>query len=148
MNRTILHGLKTRMRQAKGKWVEELPHVLWSYRTTPRTAKDETPYSLVYGHEAVIPAELGIPSPRILNFNSTNNEEHLSRTWISWKKGGNAHQFVKRNTKRQWPNIIIRRCETLSYRLETWFFGKTKQVMLNLGVSSAQIGKDHMWSHT
>ncbi|XP_073152936.1 uncharacterized protein [Henckelia pumila] len=33
-NRTIVQALKTRLDTAKGKWVEELPSVLWSYRTT------------------------------------------------------------------------------------------------------------------
>ncbi|XP_073120994.1 uncharacterized protein [Henckelia pumila] len=35
------------------------PGVLWSCRTTPRTATGETPFSLVYGSEAVIPVEIG-----------------------------------------------------------------------------------------
>ncbi|KAL2228554.1 UNVERIFIED_CONTAM: hypothetical protein Sindi_1835100 [Sesamum indicum] len=37
-NRTLLQHLKTRLEGAKGSWVEELPRVLWAYRTTPRTA--------------------------------------------------------------------------------------------------------------
>lgn len=76
-NRTILHGLKTRLGKAKGDWVENIPNVLWAYRTTPRTATGETPYSLVYGVEAVIPAEIGLPSPRVVNFVSSGNEEEL-----------------------------------------------------------------------
>ncbi|XP_073129088.1 uncharacterized protein [Henckelia pumila] len=47
------------------KQVEEVPGVLWSYRTTPRTATGETPFSLVYGSEAVIPVEIGQISPRV-----------------------------------------------------------------------------------
>lgn len=35
INRTIVHGLNTRLDQVKGEWVENLPHVLWSYHTTP-----------------------------------------------------------------------------------------------------------------
>lgn len=76
-NRTLLHGLRTRLDQAKGDWVEHLPNVLWSYRTTPRTATSETPYSLVYGSEAVLPAEIGLPSPRMVNFAEENNSEDL-----------------------------------------------------------------------
>lgn len=34
-NRVIPKGLKRRLDEAKGSWVEELPHVLWAYRTTP-----------------------------------------------------------------------------------------------------------------
>ncbi|KAL6333133.1 hypothetical protein AAG906_028316 [Vitis piasezkii] len=34
-NKTLITALKKRLEQAKGKWVEELPGVLWAYRTTP-----------------------------------------------------------------------------------------------------------------
>ena len=37
-----------------------------SYRTTDRTSVGATPFSLVYGTEAVIPAEIEIPSLRIV----------------------------------------------------------------------------------
>ncbi|KAK3025881.1 hypothetical protein RJ639_042310 [Escallonia herrerae] len=35
MNRSILQGLKKKLDEAKGAWVDELPKVLWAYRTTP-----------------------------------------------------------------------------------------------------------------
>ena len=35
VNKVIVNGLKKRLNEAKGKWVEELPHVLWTYRTMP-----------------------------------------------------------------------------------------------------------------
>ncbi|XP_028122779.1 uncharacterized protein LOC114319908 [Camellia sinensis] len=42
-NKTIINGVKKRLEHAKGKWVEELPHVLWAYRTTARRSTGETP---------------------------------------------------------------------------------------------------------
>ena len=30
-NKVIVNGLKKRLDDAKGRWVEELPHVLWAY---------------------------------------------------------------------------------------------------------------------
>ncbi|XP_027156819.1 uncharacterized protein LOC113757958 [Coffea eugenioides] len=74
-NRTLLHGLKTRLHQAGTSWVEELPSVLWSYRTTPRSATQETPFSLTYGAEAVIPAEILTPSPRLAAYAAEVNDE-------------------------------------------------------------------------
>src|SRR5579862_3942722 len=56
-NKTIKKLLKKKLQQKKGLWVEELPNVLWAYRTTRRTATGETPYSLVFGTEAVSPIE-------------------------------------------------------------------------------------------
>ncbi|KAL2236614.1 UNVERIFIED_CONTAM: Retrovirus-related Pol polyprotein from transposon [Sesamum indicum] len=76
-NRTILQHLKARLR-SKTEWSDELPGVLWAYRTTPRTSIGETPFSLVYGSEAVIPAEIGEESQRIINFDpETNGEQRV-----------------------------------------------------------------------
>ncbi|KAL0445059.1 UNVERIFIED_CONTAM: hypothetical protein Slati_2228600 [Sesamum latifolium] len=43
----------------------------------PRGSTGETPFSLVYGTEAIIPAELGMPSHRIMNFSEECNENLL-----------------------------------------------------------------------
>ena len=53
VNKVIVSGLKKRLDDAKGKWVEELPHVLWTYRTTPHRSTGETHFSMTYGAEAV-----------------------------------------------------------------------------------------------
>ncbi|KAG7557044.1 Integrase catalytic core [Arabidopsis suecica] len=63
-NKTILSNLKERLNARKGGWYDELQPVLWAYRTTPRRATGETPFSLVYGMEAVVPAELNVPCLR------------------------------------------------------------------------------------
>ncbi|XP_070039628.1 uncharacterized protein [Nicotiana tomentosiformis] len=48
------------------EWHEKLPFSLLGYRTTVRTSTGATPYLLVYGTEAVIPAKVEIPSLRII----------------------------------------------------------------------------------
>lgn len=45
-NRTILQGLKKRIEETPSSWVDELPNVLWSYRTTPRSATGESPFRM------------------------------------------------------------------------------------------------------
>ena len=80
VNKFILNGLKKRLDDAKGKWVEELPYVLWTYRTTPRRSTGETPFSMTYGAEAVIPLESGFPTTRTTSFNPRANDEHLARS--------------------------------------------------------------------
>lgn len=47
-------------------WHEMLPLVLHGYRTTVCTLTGETPFSLLYGLEVVLPIEVEIPSLRIL----------------------------------------------------------------------------------
>ncbi|XP_012846942.1 PREDICTED: uncharacterized protein LOC105966912 [Erythranthe guttata] len=76
-NRVLLEGIKKRLEAAKGNWVEELHAVLWGYRTSPKEATGESPFSLVYGTEAVIPVEVGMPSSRIMNFQEIANSVRL-----------------------------------------------------------------------
>jgi ABC-type nickel/cobalt efflux system permease component RcnA len=47
-------------------WHEMLPFALHAYRTTVRTSTGTTPYSLVYGMEAMMALEVEIPSLRVL----------------------------------------------------------------------------------
>lgn len=61
-NRTLLKIIKALLEGANGAWLEELPGVLWAYRTTARTSTGETPFKLTFGIEAVILVEVGLPS--------------------------------------------------------------------------------------
>ena len=80
VNKVIVNGLKKRLDDAKGKWVEELPHVLWTYRTTPCRSTGETPFSMIYGAEAVILLETGFPTSRTSSFNPRDNDEQLTKS--------------------------------------------------------------------
>ncbi|XP_070049464.1 uncharacterized protein [Nicotiana tomentosiformis] len=67
--------MKKRLENANGLWPEILPEVLWAYRTTPKTCTGETPYSLVYGTDAVILIEVGEPNLRYSYESGSNNDE-------------------------------------------------------------------------
>ena len=75
-----MSGLKKRLDDAKGRWVEELPHILWTYRTTPRRSTGETPFSMTYGVEVVIPLETGFPTLRTGSFTLSNNDKLLGKS--------------------------------------------------------------------
>ena len=60
---------------AKGAWLEELPSILWAYRTTTRTPTRETPFNLTYGTEAVILVEVGLISLRRELFDERSNDD-------------------------------------------------------------------------
>lgn len=62
-NKAITRGLKRRLDRKLGKWVDELPHVLWSYRTMPRRSTGRTPFSMAYSMEAVLPLSALISFP-------------------------------------------------------------------------------------
>nr|AAT77832.1 putative gag-pol precursor [Oryza sativa Japonica Group]ABF96916.1 retrotransposon protein, putative, Ty3-gypsy subclass [Oryza sativa Japonica Group] len=66
-NGKILEALKKRLEEAaKGKWPEELLSVLWALRTTPTRPTKFSPFMLLYGDEAMTPAELGANLPRVM----------------------------------------------------------------------------------
>jgi transposase InsO family protein len=65
INGLIGDGLKKRLTGAEGAWVEELPSVLWSLRTTPNRSTQYTPFFLVHGAEAVLPADVRFEAPRV-----------------------------------------------------------------------------------
>ena len=51
--------------------------MLWEYRTTRKSATQETPFALAFGIEAVAPIEIGLKSPRIDLASMEHNEEAL-----------------------------------------------------------------------
>ena len=73
----MLKIIKTRLDGAKGVWPDELPGVLWAYKTTVRTPTGETPFKLAYGSEAVIPAEVLVANHRVMKYQDEENEEQL-----------------------------------------------------------------------
>jgi hypothetical protein len=50
------------------KWIEELHTILWALSTTTNRATSETPFSLVYGAEAIIPPKVWLNSPQVALF--------------------------------------------------------------------------------
>ena len=75
--RTLKAALKTKLEDLKGKWVEYLPEVLWAYRTTRKSATQETPFALAFGTEAIAPVEVRLKSPRIELATVEHNDEAL-----------------------------------------------------------------------
>jgi transposase InsO family protein len=86
-NGMILQGLKPRiyndLNKFGGRWMKELPSMVWSLRTTPSRATGFTPFFLVYGAEAILPTDLEYGSPRMKAYddrsNRTNREDSLDQ---------------------------------------------------------------------
>ena len=74
---TLKEALKTKLEDLKGKWIEYLPEVVWAYRTTCKSATQETPFALAFGIEVADPVDVGLKSPRIELANIEHNEEAL-----------------------------------------------------------------------
>jgi transposase InsO family protein len=76
-NGMILQGLKPRifdrLNKSGRKWLQDLPVVVWSLRTTPSKATGFTSFFLVYGAEAVLPTDVEYGSPRVKGYNEGVN---------------------------------------------------------------------------
>lgn len=57
--------------------MEELPLVLWSYRTTPQSSTGENPFRLTYGSDALIPIEILEPSTKRMIVEEVPDEAKL-----------------------------------------------------------------------
>ncbi|XP_022014370.1 uncharacterized protein LOC110913858 [Helianthus annuus] len=64
INRRIVDGIKRRLGYEGKGWANELPNILWAYRTLHMTSNEETSFSPTYGTEAMIPAEIGLLNQR------------------------------------------------------------------------------------
>ncbi|GJW80449.1 reverse transcriptase domain-containing protein [Tanacetum coccineum] len=76
-NRSLGEGIKARLGEGNKNWVEELPHVLWAHRTMIKSSHGDTPFSLTYGTEAVIPVEIRMPTYRTVAVDTVHNDEDL-----------------------------------------------------------------------
>lgn len=69
-----MNTLKAKLEEKKGRYPGELPIMMWSYNTKPRTTTSETPFTLTYWCEAMVPVEVGASSFRRDNYDAENNE--------------------------------------------------------------------------
>ncbi|GJX72948.1 reverse transcriptase domain-containing protein [Tanacetum coccineum] len=76
-NRSLGDGIKAHLGEGNKNWIEELSHVLWAHRTTIKSSHGDTPFSLTYGTEAVIPAEIGMSTYHTAAVDVVHNDEEL-----------------------------------------------------------------------
>ncbi len=75
--KTLMGILKKTRSDRKGAWAEKHPRVLWVYRITERTPMRETPFTLTYSYEVMLPVEISFPTYRMQHFEHNFNDERL-----------------------------------------------------------------------
>ena len=75
-NKNIGRILKKITKNYKDRHLQ-LPYALWKYRTSIQSSTGATPYSLVYGMEAVLPIEMGIRSLKTILESEINEADWL-----------------------------------------------------------------------
>ncbi|KAM0833194.1 hypothetical protein ACQ4PT_064416 [Festuca glaucescens] len=76
-NKTLGKILKKTVTRHRRDWHDRLFESLWAYRVTVRTPTQSTPYSLVYGSEAVLPLEVQLPSLRVAIQDELTKDEQV-----------------------------------------------------------------------
>jgi hypothetical protein len=75
----VLDALKKRLHDAAnakgGKWIKELPNALWGLHTQPSKPTGQSPYFLVYGSEAILPANVIWKSPAVEHYDEGVSED-------------------------------------------------------------------------
>jgi hypothetical protein len=78
-NGMVLDALKKRLHDAAntkgGKWIKEQPNALWGLRTQPSKLTGQSPYFLVYGSEAILPANVMWDSPAVEQYDEGISED-------------------------------------------------------------------------
>jgi hypothetical protein len=79
-NEIVLDALKKCLHDAAntkgGKWIKELPNALWGLRTQPTKPTGQSPYFLVYGSEAILPADVMWESPAVEQYDEGISEDN------------------------------------------------------------------------
>ncbi|XP_071699734.1 uncharacterized protein [Rutidosis leptorrhynchoides] len=114
-NRDIVNGIKRRLCEKRTGWVDELPNVLWAHHTTFKKSTGETPFSLVYGSEAVIPAEILVPTHRVANFEEEANDDALGENLNFIEERRLTPAFREANNKQQIAKYYNKQVRALSF---------------------------------
>ncbi|GJY58171.1 reverse transcriptase domain-containing protein [Tanacetum coccineum] len=85
-NISLGEGIKARLGEGNKKWIEEIPHVLWAHRTMIKSSNEDTLFSLTYGTEAVIPAEIKMPTYRTTVVDVVHNDDEIRLNLDLWEE--------------------------------------------------------------
>nr|GEZ28370.1 reverse transcriptase domain-containing protein [Tanacetum cinerariifolium] len=127
-NRSLGEGIKARLDARSKNWIEELPHVLWAHCTMIKSSNRDTPFSLTYKMEAVIPAEIGMPTLKTAEVDLVQNNEALAINLdLLEERRERKQQYVKLRVKQKWKNTITQKSEIQVSNQEILYTATTMQ---------------------
>ncbi|GKC12622.1 reverse transcriptase domain-containing protein [Tanacetum coccineum] len=126
-NRSLMEGIKTRLGRERKGWVDELPNILWAYRTPLKTNNGETSYSLMFGSEAVILAEIDMPTHRMMTIKEGNgNEEEIRLNLDLLTERREAVAIREARYKMKMEQYYNKRVSPMSFKVGEYIYLKNK----------------------
>lgn len=102
-----------------------MPKVLWAQRTTKRSSTGETPYAMVFGTEAVIPTEVGLPTLRSsIAEDEEQNNQQLSRNLDLLEETRDAAQIRQAKYQLLAQGYYSKRISLRSFKPGDWVLRK------------------------
>ncbi|GJU47193.1 reverse transcriptase domain-containing protein [Tanacetum coccineum] len=134
-NRSLMEGIKTRLGRERKGWVDELPNVLWAHQTSLKTSNGETPYSLTFGSEAVIPAEISMPTHRTMMVKEGNgNEEEMRLNPDLLQERREAAAIREARYKMKMKHYYNKRVRPMSFKVGDYVYRRNEASRVeNLG---------------
>jgi hypothetical protein len=119
-----------------------LSEVLWAYRTSKRLSINTTHFSLVYGHDAVLPTEITIQSLRVAKQNQLSHIDYESAIMAEMDDLDEAQVAALNSIILQKQKVI--KSYNRRIRPKTFAIGDLVwKVILSLGTKDPYLGK---WS--
>jgi hypothetical protein len=119
-NKTIFKILKKKLGDRKGDWAKDLPEVLWAYRTTKKTATEETPYALTFRAEAIIPAEIRSRSYRVEAFRPETNGQGLKLHLDLLQERRDQAEAAMATHQEQIARYFNQKVQRRSFKIDNW----------------------------
>jgi transposase InsO family protein len=136
-NGLVYAGLKKRLlrplKRVACSWVEELPSVLWSLRTTPNSSTGYTLFFLLFGVEAVLPTDVRYCVPCVVAYVKEDAQKALAeaqdlldeardvalaRSVVYQQSLRNYHSRLVRGRSFERGNLVLRLKQTSTSKLE------------------------------
>jgi transposase InsO family protein len=95
---------KTLFNLRKGKWIEELPKVIWSHNTIVSRTTGFTPFKLLYGEEAMLPKEIKHQSLCVIRQTMAEDEEYSKETIEATRQEVVENIAKYQNQTKKWRN--------------------------------------------
>ncbi|GJW09112.1 reverse transcriptase domain-containing protein [Tanacetum coccineum] len=134
-NRSLMEGIKTRLGRERKCWVDELPNVLWAHRTSLKTSNRETPCNLTFESEAVITAEIGMPTHRTMMIKEGDeNEEEMRLNLNLLTERREAGAIREARYKMKMEQYYNKRVRPMSFKMDEYVYRKNEASRVeNLG---------------